>query len=310
MPASYKSIFAVALLAWGLIIACDHSPTSSSSIAKINGTGSTIVGQFQSDATGASGLTAAPLTTFDNMTVHVKQNTSIQTSIASNGAFRLDGVPQGRVTLVFMKNVRILNELHIDGVLPNQEVRIVLDITVDLRIILVSRDGMGGGGPFSITCAKSPSFWCKARRGNSGALSQAEFFELAAEAANLFSGIPELDSAEGVADAVCRKRNERDRFLRELAALGLNIVAGLDRNEPLVDEKFATIGAAFDSAVQLARGNPSPGEIDNFHELVEGINDNENTAIPGCDDNSRDDDSDDSSDNSSGNSSGSSSGGG
>ena len=307
MPLTYKSLFAVAVLVMGLALACDFNPTSS--FDGFDGMGSRISGQFSSTNSGASGLAAAPQSTFDNMTVHVKQNTSIETTVRSNGTFTLEGIPEGRVTLVFKQNIRILSEIHIDDVLPNQEIRIVVELTVDLRVILISQDG--DDVDFSVSCAKSPSFWCRASRGNSGALSQMEFFELAAEAASMLSGIPELETAEGVADGVCRKRNERDRFFRELAALALNLAAGLDRNEPLVGEEFATIGDAFDRAVEIARGNPSPGQIDKFHELIEHINDNENTAIPGCDDNSSDDDSKTKSNdsNSSGSSSGSSSSG-
>ena len=63
-----------------------------------------------------------------------------------------------------------------------------------------------------------------------------------------------------------------------------------------MDEEFATIGEAFDRAVEIARGNPTPGEIDKFNELIEHINDNENTMIPGCDDDDSSDDDSKSSD--------------
>ena len=106
----------------------------------------------------------------------------------------------------------------------------------------------------------------------------------------MLSGIPELETAEGVADAVCRKGSDRERFLRELAALALNLAAGLDRGTPLDEEEFQNVGDAFDRAVESAKGTPSPGELDNFERLVEGINDNENTSAPECDD---DDGSDD-----------------
>ena len=178
--------------------------------------------------------------------------------------------------------------------LPNQETQITVELTVNLRVILISQDR--DDVDFSVSCARSPSLWCRASRGNSGSLSQEKFFELAADAASMLSGITELETAQGVADAVCRKSNDRDRFFRELAALALNLTAGLDRNEPLVDEEFATIGEAFDRAVEIARGNPTPGEIDKFNELIEHINDNENTMIPGCDDDDSSDDDSKSSD--------------
>jgi hypothetical protein len=157
-----------------------------------------------------------------------------------------------------------------------------------LRVVLVSasQDQVD----FSVSCARSPSFWCKAAEGRSTTLSEQEFLALAEEAAGMLSGIPELESAEGVADAVCRKGSDRERFLRELAALALNLATGLDRGTPLDDEEFQTIGDAFERAVEIAQGTPSPEELDKFKELVEGINDNENTSIPGCDDDGSQDD--------------------
>jgi hypothetical protein len=121
-------------------------------------------------------------------------------------------------------------------------------------------------------------------------LDEAQFRELADEAAGMLTGIPELETADGVADAVCRRGSGPERFLRELATLALNLAAGLDRGTPLEAEEFQTIGDAFDAAVESAGGTPSPGDLDKFNELVEGINDNENTSAPECDD---DDGSDD-----------------
>ena len=225
MPLSYKVASVVAILLLGLALACDFSPTTS--FDGFDGKGSRISGQFVNEGGAASGLRAAPQRTFDGMTVHVKQDTSIETTVKSNGTFTLEGVPDGRVTLVFQQEVRVLSEIHLD-VLPNQETQITVELTVNLRVILISQDR--DDVDFSVSCARSPSLWCRASRGNSGSLSQEKFFELAADAASMLSGITELETAQGVADAVCRKSNDRDRFFRELAALALNLTAGLDRN--------------------------------------------------------------------------------
>lgn len=293
MPVTYKLMSAGAIMALSMAIACNFSPTSP--FEGFDGMGSRVAGQFASDGATESSLRAYPQSAYEGMTVSVKQNPSIQTSVRSNGTFTLEGIPDGRVTLVFKTDVRVNGEITLEDVRPNQEIRIVVELTVDLTVVLVSeqRDQVD----FSVSCARSPSFWCKASRGNSSTLGEQEFRELAQEAAGMLSGIPELDSPEGVADAVCNKSTDRDRFLRELVALALNLTAGLDRAAPLEDgQQAATIGAAFDGAVDIAQGNPTPGAMDAFEELIEGINDNENTSIAGCvdDDTSEDKKSEDS----------------
>lgn len=291
----------------GLSLACDFNPMSSS-FQGFDGKGSRISGTIVSEGTSAQELTASPQKTFQDMKVQIKQDPSVASPVKSNGTFTLVGIPDGRVTLVFLSDVHVLGEIPLDDVRPNQEIRITVELTIDLRIRLLSEDR--DNVDFSVSCAKSPSFWCRAANGSNTVLTRGEFDELASKAADMLSGVPGLERAEDVADAVCRRNSDRDQFLRELAALALNLAAGLDDGAALdSDAGFSAIGDAFDAAVDAAKGGSSPGSVDDIHDVIESINDNDNTAISSCEDDGSQDDAPPEDSPSNDNESGTSSGG-
>ena len=145
MTSIYKStsrvtilLSGVAILLWGLASACDFNP--SAPFEAFDGLGSRVSGRFMSESGPASGLRAAPQSTFDGITVHVEQDTSITTTVKSNGTFTLEGLPDGIVTLVFTTESRVTSRINLSNVRPNQEIRIVVELSVNLRVVLVSQD--------------------------------------------------------------------------------------------------------------------------------------------------------------------------
>jgi len=77
------------------------------------------------------------LSTFDSITVHVKQNAGLRVEVSSNGTFTLDGVPTGTVVLVFTRDGENLGEVTIRGVTVGDEVRVMLELTADDTVVLV-----------------------------------------------------------------------------------------------------------------------------------------------------------------------------
>jgi len=138
MPVNYKFTAAVSVLLLALGFACSFSPTSP--FEGFDGMGSRISGEFVSEGTSSAALKASRQSTFENVTVSVKQDPSIQTSVKSNGTFTLEGIPDGTVTLVFKSDVQLMGEIMLRDVRPNQEIRIVVELTVDLRVVLVEEE--------------------------------------------------------------------------------------------------------------------------------------------------------------------------
>jgi hypothetical protein len=83
-------------------VSCDFSPTGS--FDGFDGMGSRVSGSFVSEGETASGLRAAPQTTYDGMTVHVRQDASIETAVNSNGTFTLEGIPDGKQPAITLRD--------------------------------------------------------------------------------------------------------------------------------------------------------------------------------------------------------------
>src|SRR5260370_6575335 len=67
-------------------------------------------------ASGQSAQVAALAAgTGQKITVTVQQNTSITTTVASNGTFELEGVPEGSFTLVFSSTTTVLGTVTVPG---------------------------------------------------------------------------------------------------------------------------------------------------------------------------------------------------
>lgn len=293
MPVRYKliSITGALLLAFGL--ACDFNPTGP--FEDFDGMGSRISGTFVAQRTSGSALTAKPQSTFDDITVFVRQDTSIRTNVKSNGTFVLSGLPVGTVTIVFERQGQRLGQFVFREVMPNQEIRIVLELTDSGRVHLLEedRDDAGLG-----SCARSPGFWCQNQHGKNPNLSADRFEELAEDAAGLLGDVDALNTSDKIRDAVC---NTSDQLLRHLAVLALNLAAELvSEGTALQGEEFATVGEAFDHAVAIASDPAAPRSARNaIKDVLDRINNNRNT-VTDCnptddddDDNDNDDDDDD-----------------
>ena len=270
MRSGYKSVFvagAIALLS--LVPACDFHPTAP--FQGFDGMGSRVSGSFMSEGTSGSALTALPQTQFDDMTVHVKQDTSITDDVASNGSFTLVGLPNGAVTLVFTLEAEVIGRITLRDVLSNQEIRIVVMLTVTGQVSLVSedRDGATLG-----SCGRGAGFWCQNQGGKNPNLSAEQFQEFAEDAAGRLSQIDALNTADRISAAVCDTSNQ---LFRQMATMALNLEAGL------IDEGEGS--ALLDQAIQVAlNDSASRQEQNEIKDLLEELNDcEEDDSFPGDD---------------------------
>ncbi len=287
LPTAHKTITAIAALLLVLGLACDFSPTAP--FEGFDGKGSRISGTFTNQGTSGSALRAQPQSTFDGITVFVRQDPSLETDVKSNGTFVLSGLPGGTITIVFQRDGQTLDQLTFHDVMPNQEIRIVLELTDSGRVNLLEedRDDADLG-----SCARSPGFWCQNQDGKNPNLSAARFQEIAEAAAALLNEVDALDTPEEIRSAIC---NTSDQLLRHLAVLGLNLAAELVSEETALEgEEFATVGEAFDRAVALASDpGASRSERNAVKDVLDRINNNRNTATDCSPTNDDDGDSDD-----------------
>jgi len=87
-------------------------------------------------ASGQSAQVAALAAgTGQKITVTVQQNTSITTTVSSNGTFELEGVPEGSFTLVFSSTTTVLGTVTVPGG-ASQEINIVVNVTVNVVVIV------------------------------------------------------------------------------------------------------------------------------------------------------------------------------
>jgi hypothetical protein len=109
--------------------------------------GTRLTGTFASGAGQGLALTAYSQGSFEGMTVHVEEDPAIETAVGADGSFTLRGLPEDRFTLVFMRNGNEVGEVPFEGVLPNSEITIVVQMTDRDRVRLVSqkRTGIGHG---------------------------------------------------------------------------------------------------------------------------------------------------------------------
>jgi hypothetical protein len=92
-------------------------------------------------ASGQSAEVAALAAGSGKITVTVQQNTSITTTVSSNGTFELEGVPEGRFTLVFSSGTTVLGTVTVPGG-ATLEINIVVQVTVNVVVtIKIEIDG-------------------------------------------------------------------------------------------------------------------------------------------------------------------------
>ena len=85
--------------------------------------------------TGQSGQVVAQGAGPGKITVTVKQNTSITTTVSANGTFELEGVPEGSFTLVFSSTTTVLGTVTVPAG-ATQEINIVVNVTVNVVVIV------------------------------------------------------------------------------------------------------------------------------------------------------------------------------
>lgn len=248
-----------------------------------DGKGTRLSGRFEDpasvEAASASGVAFAASRRAEDVQgirVFVRENPSLSTTVGADGSFTLAGLPGGAWTLVFERDGQTIGEMRFQSVRSNQEIRIVVSLVVG-EVVLVdeSRDHVS----FDEDCPRGAGFWCQNQGGKNPNLSEQEFQEFSAEAATLLASVDALNTKEEVAAAVCNTGNQ---LLRHLATLALNLASGaVSRDDALTGESFATVGAAFDRAVQLAQGGSS-NESNQVKDVLERINEGESLA--GCDD--------------------------
>jgi len=261
------------------VAGCGFSPTAP--FSGFDDQGSRVVGRFESAGVSAQSVqsaASASSASVQGIVVMLKERPSLTATVDGGGGFTLVGVPSGTWSLVFMRDGQAIGEIRFQNVRRNQGIVIVVVLTSGGEVVLVKeqRDQVS----FSGECPRSPGFWCQNQGGQNPNLSESEFDAFAEKAAELLEDVPALDTPEKVAAAVC---NTGDQLLRHLAALALNLAAGTVKTDTaLVGESYATVGAAFDAAVQEA-ANPSLSreERNALKDVLDRINNAQN--VNGCD---------------------------
>jgi hypothetical protein len=271
------------------LAACGFSPTAP--FEGFDGQGTRLSGSFDA-AVGSRDGVRSSAASFQGLAVSVAERPSLSTTVGSDGRFALTGLPAGAWSLLFARDGRNTGEIRLTSVRKNQGITIVVGQTPDGEVVLLSerRDRVS----FEGECPRGAGFWCQNQGGRNPNLSAEEFQEFAEEAARLLNEggrtVSALDTPQEIAAAVC---NTGDQLLRQLATLALNLAAEtLTLDTPLVGEPFPTVGAALDAAASEVQ-SPALGRTERnaLKDLLERINENQNTSV--CLDGEDDDDGDD-----------------
>lgn len=111
-----------------------NSPTSPSGGGKVVLHGVAV--GTDGTATASAADVSARAASGNRITVTVQENTSISTTVSSNGTFELEGVPSGSFTLVFSSNTTVLGTITITGVPGQGEINIVVQVTVTTVVLI------------------------------------------------------------------------------------------------------------------------------------------------------------------------------
>jgi len=102
-----------------------------------SGKGAVLRGVVLGDgASASSGGVSALATSRGRITVSVKENTSINTTVSANGTFELQNIPTGNFTLVFSSTTTVLGTVVVSGVPNDGQVVIVVQVTVVTVIVV------------------------------------------------------------------------------------------------------------------------------------------------------------------------------
>lgn len=279
------SIRSLVVLAAALAVAaCGFSPTDP--FEGFDGKGTRVHGSFDGSVATADGPTAAAVNV-QGLSVYVAERPSLAVAVSGDGRFTLAGLPSGAWTLVFTRDGQVVGQIRFSSVRRNQGITIVVSLTTSGEVVLVqeTRDQVSFAGAGE--CPRGAGFWCQNKDGQNPNLSAEEFRAFSTEAATLLAGADGLASAGDVADAVCQTG---DQLRRQLATLALNIAAGtIEKEDALVNEPgYGTVGDALAAGVKALDSGTQ--ERNAVKDVIERINENENTT--GCEDAEDDDDAD------------------
>jgi hypothetical protein len=127
-------LLAVSMTFLPLVGCGGNSPASPSSSS---GKGAVLRGVVLGDGTSASsGGVSALATSRGRITVSVKENASINTTVSANGTFELQNIPTGDFTLVFSSTTTVIGTVVVSGVPNDGQVVIVVQVTVVTVIVV------------------------------------------------------------------------------------------------------------------------------------------------------------------------------
>jgi hypothetical protein len=142
MTRQFRSWFPVGLALALASGACGGGSPSSPSAAQATGGGVVLRGSVIS-ALGAVERIASGSSV---ITVTVKENSAITTTVGADGTFTLRGLPEGRFTLVFTNGTTPMGTVEFAGVLPNQEIIVTVSVSSSSVTVLEERrNGIGHG---------------------------------------------------------------------------------------------------------------------------------------------------------------------
>jgi hypothetical protein len=130
-----------------LVVGCGGSSPTSPTQDGVN-----LTGQFVSDGSSPLALRAQFSTDLGGVTVEVLDSdgndTGISVAVGSDGSFTLRGLPEGAFTLIFRdESGTRIGRIRFKEVMPNQQISILVDLSDDGTVSLLSekRNGIGHG---------------------------------------------------------------------------------------------------------------------------------------------------------------------
>ena len=127
------------LAAAALGAACGGGPSDASGVVVLRGTVVDTSGGTRVTASAARAASGAA-----RVTVTVREDPRLTTTVNGSGTFELNGVPEGGFTLVFTSNGVTLGTIDITGAEAGQEIRITVQVTTT-TVILIHIENSGSG---------------------------------------------------------------------------------------------------------------------------------------------------------------------
>jgi hypothetical protein len=87
-------------------------------------------------ASSPRGALTAKATTPGTITITVKEDVTITTTVSANGTFELDGVPEAKFTLIFSTTTTTLGNIDVPATGSNHEIDVVVQVTVTTVVLV------------------------------------------------------------------------------------------------------------------------------------------------------------------------------